>query len=267
VGSHHVTVLDGDSQETHSITTGSNPIVAVDEVHNRIYAVNLGDTFSISNTVTVIDGANEKTQNLVVGSQPAGIAVDPSRNRAWVTNLGGVDPPGVSVIEKSAHFAVFHIALDHHSIPLEVAINPTTNKVFVALRESPRLIEIDGSTFEQRSIPIGVAPASRIAVDHVHNTIYALQGSAETLTVINGESFETQTVPVGRDPIDVVVDADRDTAYVSNSGDGTITVVEGAEAPCFRCPRVVPFRPAESPSSLGHAELSSGVNPDSLNRE
>lgn len=64
---------------------------------------------------------------------------------------------------------------------------------------------------------------------------YAVDVQAPSLAVSNVEDFTVvQTIPTGATPVGVAIDSNRDLAVVTNSGDGTaslISLANGAEAP------------------------------------
>ena len=72
--SNTVTVIDGATNSTTTVGTGSQPFAAaVNPVTNKIYVANYN-----SNTVTVIDGAtNSTTPRSAWASRPRAVAVDP----------------------------------------------------------------------------------------------------------------------------------------------------------------------------------------------
>jgi DNA-binding beta-propeller fold protein YncE len=242
VASATVTVLDGESHSTRLIRTGIHPVaLTVDESHGRLYVANQGDTINASDTATVVEVESEETRTVTVGTTPFAIAVDPRRDRAWVVNAAA--PTLLAAIEAGRGYSVRSIPLGAWGVPAAVAVNPTTDVVFVALQSAPWMLAVQGETLKVRQVPIG-KPATRLAVDTIHDRIYALQlgpsdDSPGVLTVIDGASFDSKTVAVGRAPRVLAVDPDFATAYVSNGGDGTVTVVE---AVCFRCPRAIPVR-------------------------
>jgi len=241
-GLTNITVLDGVDRSTHSIPTGTSPLaLAVDEPHSRLYVANQGDTVQASNTVTVVDTVSEETRTVTVGTTPFAIAVDATRDRAWVVNASV--PLLLEAIEAGRGFSMRSLPLGVWGAPAAVAVNPATDVVFVALQSAPWLLAVQGETLEVRRVAIGQS-ASRLAIDSIHDRIYALQpgplyGTTGVLTVIDGETLASKTVTLGRAPYELAVDPDLATAYVSNSGDGTITIVETV---CFRCPRAIPVR-------------------------
>jgi len=75
-----VTVIDGATNNTTTVATGSYPkVLAVNPVTNKIYVANQGNR-----TVTVIDGASNGTTTIAAGSTPYSVAVNPVTNKVYV---------------------------------------------------------------------------------------------------------------------------------------------------------------------------------------
>jgi DNA-binding beta-propeller fold protein YncE len=122
-----------------------------------------------------------------------------------------------------------------------VAVNPVTNKTYVANYSGKTVTVIDGATFSTQTVPAGNGPAA-ITVNSVTNKIYAVNYcgndpnclSAGTLTAIDGVTLSTQTVTVGFYPDAVAVNPVTNKIYVANGcrdsscTSGTVTVIDGA---------------------------------------
>jgi YVTN family beta-propeller protein len=131
--SNNVSVIDG---ATDSITTitDSNAVapvaVAVNATTNTIYVAN-----SQSNNVTVIDGATGSVKGTIaVGTSPSGLDVDVQTNFIYVTNAGNAqagDPGNITVID-GATSATQTLSDPNAKNPVAVAVNPTTNKIYIA---------------------------------------------------------------------------------------------------------------------------------------
>lgn len=97
--------------------------------------------------------------------------------------------------------------------PYAVAVNPVTNKIYVA--ESGSVTVIDGATNATTAVN-GVS--GTIAINPVTNKIYVgnqvIDGATNTTTTVNG-----LTGPMAISPV-------TNKIYVGN-GDGTVTVIDG----------------------------------------
>jgi YVTN family beta-propeller protein len=114
-------------------------------------------------------------------------------------------------------------------LPISIAINPTTNKIYVVSYNANGVVtEIDGDTNAATAIPVGSYPYG-IDVNTVTNKIYVTNGMSNSVTVIDGATRATTTIPVGVNPTVVAVNATTNTIYVVNGNlDGTISVIDGA---------------------------------------
>jgi YVTN family beta-propeller protein len=103
---------------------------------------------STSNTVSVINGYTDKAvTNITVGNQPLAIGVDPVKNMIYVANFAS---DTVSVIDGTRNTVVNSIQLPAGSNPYYIAINPSTNIIYVNSRLTTYLI--DGYTNIVRNI-------------------------------------------------------------------------------------------------------------------
>ena len=114
--------------------------------------------------------------------------------------------------------------------PTAVAVNPVTNKIYVANGSSNNVTVIDGATNSTTTVtdPNAVYPTIAVAVNPVTNKIYVANGN--NVTVIDGATNATTTVtdPNAMNPVDVAVNPVTDKIYVANSGSNNVTVIDGA---------------------------------------
>ena len=117
------------------------------------------------------------------------------------------------------------------SVPIGVAVNATSNQIYVANSGSNNVSVIDGtsnSVVATITDPNAVAPVA-VAVNATTNTIYVANSKSNNVTVIDGATNSvTATIPVGTSPSGVAVDSQTNFAYVANSGSNDITVINGA---------------------------------------
>ena len=121
--------------------------------------------------------------------------------------------------------------------PFGVAVNPTSDRVYVANHEDDTVSVIDrASNAVIATIPAGDGPAD-VGVNPINDRIYVsnhghVQG-AVTLDVINGATHTViATVPVGSAPGNIWVGVNRSTdrVYVSVAEDGAVYVIADALA-------------------------------------
>ena len=134
--------------------------------------------------------------------------------------------------------------------PLTLAVNSTTNKIYVANEcgNDPNcggmgtVTVIDGATLATHNVTVGDYPYS-VAVNATTNKIYVGTcgtdpscSSNGSVTVIDGTSLATQNVTAGIDPTFVAVNATTNKIYVTNLScsffpcdqPGTVTVIDGS---------------------------------------
>ena len=80
--------------------------------------------------------------------------------------------------------------------PFAVAVNPVTNRIYVASEFSNSVTVIDGATNATTSIPVGTRPEF-IAVNPVTNKVYVNNALDATLTEIDGATNAPTTYPIG----------------------------------------------------------------------
>jgi YVTN family beta-propeller protein len=148
--------------------------IEVNPVTNRVYVA-----CSHARKLLVIDGDTQKViQKVSVTFQPVGVAVDTSRNRVYVSDDGG---HRLAVIDGKTHQVLTTRTYGSESRPApisdqawRVAVNPATDRVFLACHGARAVFVIDGTSLrvlgqldrpnppELRPVGLGVNPAERI---------------------------------------------------------------------------------------------------------
>lgn len=120
--------------------------------------------------------------------------------------------------------------LDAKHYPRYAAVNPLTNKAYIANWGSTYITAIDGITNDTSSIAVDSAPKA-IAVNPATNKIYVACYGSGTAVVIDGFTQDTTVVPVGSEPWDIAVNPATNKIYVANmstsTDTGTVTVIDG----------------------------------------
>jgi YVTN family beta-propeller protein len=113
--------------------------------------------------------------------------------------------------------------------PSAEAVNPVTNKIYVANQNSNSVSVIDGATESvSATVTVGNSP-SAVALNPVTNKIYVANSASGTVTVINGADNTTATVTVGSNPVGLAVNTVSNKIYVANKNDNSVTVINGAD--------------------------------------
>jgi DNA-binding beta-propeller fold protein YncE len=229
----------------------SGSAVAVNKVTNRIYvAGGMNADSSVADLVTVIDGATHSTTTIQAGLVPFAVAANEATNKIYVANLGrtylfqrggkGI----VTVIDGATNFIATVIDPNAEG-PRSIAVNPLTNKIYVANDLSHNVTVIDGATNSTTTIAdpnaTRLAPVA-VAVNPVTNKIYVANqniafppGNPGNITVIDGQTNTTTTVtdPNAFSPNAVAVNTVTNRIYVTNRGaypaanHGNVTVIDG----------------------------------------
>ena len=234
---------------------GTQPVaVAVNPVTNKIYTANRA-----GGSVTVVDGATHARVRVAVGNTPTAIAANPTTNKIYVANSGSAI---VTVIDgatnatatvavrprsrgrgrqpgdqqdlrrqparrhrdgdRRRHKRHYHRAAG--ATPAAVAVNPVTNKVYVANEGSDDVTVIDGATDGTTTVPIGPHPVA-VAVNPATNKVYV--AVATGVTVIDGTTHVTTTLTAGTGPAALAVNAVTNKVYVANHDSDSVTVIDG----------------------------------------
>jgi YVTN family beta-propeller protein len=223
-----------------TVTVGSGPLaVAVNPVTNKIYTVN---NDNVRYAMTVIDGATNSTATVGVGTDPGAIAVNPVTNKIYVVNTNlyftnsnnGGHTGSVTVIDGADNSSA---TVDAGILPCAIAVNPATNKIYIANRDSNTVTVIDGATDSTTTVSVGTGPDA-VAVNPVTNKIYVANsngGHTGSVTVIDGADNSSATVNAGSYPLAIAVNSATNKVYVVNNSNaygeyttGTVTVIDGA---------------------------------------
>jgi YVTN family beta-propeller protein len=115
-----------------------------------------------------------------------------------------------------------------NSYPIGVAVNPLTNKIYVANELSNTVSMIDGSTDKvDAKINVGKSPYG-ITVNPLNNRIYVSNRDSGTVSVIDG-STNTQiaNVSAGNRPVGVAVNPSNGLIYVTNFDSKAVSIIDG----------------------------------------
>ncbi len=100
--------------------------------------------------------------------------------------------------------------------PKGVAVNPVTNKIYVANNGGANVTVIDGDTYSTTTVAAGVWPWT-LAVNPITNKIYVANNDDHSVTVIDGATNETATVPIwAGEPYAIAVNPVTNKIYVAN---------------------------------------------------
>jgi YVTN family beta-propeller protein len=114
------------------------------------------------------------------------------------------------------------------SFPFGVAVNSTTNRIYVTNATSSTVSVIDGATNTVvATVPVGNTPY-QVDVNPSTNRIYVANSVSNDVSVINGATNTVvATVPVGSQPLSVAVNSSTNRIYVSSWGSDNVSVIDG----------------------------------------
>jgi YVTN family beta-propeller protein len=238
-----------------SVSVGGHPSsVALDPSTDTVYVAAAG-----SDGLSVIDAAtcNAANQDNCVpvatpafdGAGHAGVAVNPATNTIYVTSpnagaVSAIDGATCDAADQSDCVWVGHYVVNG-SFPTGVAVNATTNTVYVTNEGSGTVSVIDGASCDSASqsncgalasAPVGGGTIG-VAVDATTNTIYVTNWESGTVSVIDGDTCDAADQS-GCTPVasaDLISEADgiavnptTNTVYVASEDTTTLSVINGA---------------------------------------
>src|SRR5215813_4951845 len=248
-----ITVIDGETNATATVKdpNGRFPVaVAVNTVTNKIYVAN--NYNNSTGNVTVIDGATNSITSVPVGSRPYDLAINTATNKIYVTSFNpdaSDTSRSVSLIDGATN-GVTALTDPNADDPIAVAVNPITNKIYVANignvgkngTNIGSITVIDGPTDSTTNVvdPNAYSPHA-VAVNPMSNKVYIANANSVVLdgnggvTELDGatNSIRTITDPnatTSCDPFattNVVIDSTRNLIYVANCGSNNVSVIDG----------------------------------------
>ncbi len=136
-----IIVIDGTTNSVVGTIAVAASAVAVNPATNTIYAVE-------NSNITVVDGATGSVTATVSAPSPAALAVDTQTNFIYVANAGNYDfnqHGSVTVINGATNVTTTTLTDSNMPYPFRVAVNSTTNKIYVASILSNNVTVIDGA--------------------------------------------------------------------------------------------------------------------------
>jgi YVTN family beta-propeller protein len=191
-----VSVINGNSNQiVASIPLGAAPFAAaVNPTTNLVYVT------VPASSVVVIDGASNVVTATIPATNPLWIAVNPVTNLAYFSSTSS-DSSSVSVINGTNNQIVKTLSLATNCCVAAVAVNTTTNQIYVADDFSTeQVVVIDGNTNEFRMFAIpGLCNLIYMAVDSSLNRIYGADSVCGGLYVVNGANDKLLTTVLPKD--------------------------------------------------------------------
>ncbi len=188
----------------------------------RLYVVNEGDS-----TVSLLDTADGATVHRVkMPGQATDVAASPASGRAYVTTwISG----GLVVVDGRGGDILAQVPAGQ--MPLRVAVNPRTERVYAADGTAPGadrgyLWTIDGRSGAAASRPFGALPLG-VTADAEADEVLVTDARLGTLAVLDGSGQELRWLgAVGAAPHSIVVSRALGRAYVVMSGANALAVLD-----------------------------------------
>lgn len=203
----------------------------------------------------------------IPGHHAVKVAVDQALGKAWVTSMHGGSVSVVDLKKRAVLDTITigtggaqppHCnpwageCVAEGSVPIEVGVDQKRHRVYVASYKENHVTAINGKSHKVigSRIPVGSVP-NGMGINPKTNSVYVANWQDGTVSVIKGTKRKViATIPVGSGaqapthcyealvitgcsrwgsmPMgDIGVDQKRDRMYVTNSNDGTISVING----------------------------------------
>ncbi len=221
---------DAQSQSVIGSISITRPIdVVIHPVTGTAYVAD--DNFGPS-SLFVVDG----TSDTIIGTIPLasgwnalrGQAIDVAANVLYVTHHN-LRTSNVSVIDLATNSRLMP-DLTAGWNPHDVAINPLSNRIYVANANSSNVSVFDRTSHALlTTIATGPGRALGVAVNTLSNRVYVATEGGNAVRVISGASSTVvASITTGSSVNDVAVDESRDLVFASNRGSASVSVIDGA---------------------------------------
>ena len=177
------------------------------------------------NAVEVVDlDAAKVVRRIPVSGSPAGIALSPGRDTAYVTRP---DLPGLAVIDLRTDTVTQDLKLPGG--PLGIGVDPRAGTVYVADWYAARVLVLrpeGGKLVADGEIAVGQSP-SGLAVTPDGATLLVANREADSVSVVDiAARREVAQVPVGKHPFGLTLDAEGKRAYTANVTGDDVSVID-----------------------------------------
>jgi DNA-binding beta-propeller fold protein YncE len=211
-----MSLLSQEVSNTITLETGTTAS-AVNPLTNMAVTVN-----SLGNQASVLDLQQpQRLAKVTVGTKPTAVAIDPVTNLAAIVNQGSNT---VTILQLGAlrplhvlQISPFNTLTSTSDETLTLTGNGFAAGSVVRLSETPLQTTLVNSRTVTAVIPASMLSAPQRYVIDVVNPDKTLSNVSD-FTVM-------QAIPVGHSPEGVAIDVQRDLAVVTNTGDGTVSVI------------------------------------------
>lgn len=221
---NRISVINGNTSKVETtirrnFTDVNEAELAVDNNPSLIYVT------SSRNTVSVINGTSNTylTDVTLGGGDPLDLAINPRTNMTYIPLSTGsiisvINGTSDGILVNQVTAREEHPGLEVERNPIDIAVNPETNMIYVIYSTSSVISVIDGNTNNIiNTIQVGSLP-SAIDVNSVTNTIYLVSREVDSVIAIDGATNRLLTnVTIEENPLDLVINPDTNIIYTINS--------------------------------------------------
>jgi YVTN family beta-propeller protein len=187
---------------------------------------------SDSDTMSVINGKNNSViGNIDLYNGLAYVDVNPETDDVYVAyESRDHQHSGLSVIDTKFNPPIEEdIILDAHFQVTDVAVNPSTNKTYIAHGPGQKISVVDGKNNNSVST-IGILNSSwSLAIDPITNTVYSTDAFNDTVSVIDGHKDQVvKNITVALPSASAIaVNPTTHKVYVANEPANRISIIDG----------------------------------------
>jgi YVTN family beta-propeller protein len=166
----------------------------------------------------------------LVNAKAADIALNPHLNKVYITTTNISNGYSSIMVMDCSTNQITNSGIQVGREPQSIAVNPTTDKIYVANTGNNTVSVIDGinPNIGIKNVKVGLHPWD-IAVNNKTNMIYVSNSLSNTVSVIDGKTgvVVDNGIQVGRNPSAIAVNPTTDKIYVANTGNNTVSVIDG----------------------------------------
>jgi YVTN family beta-propeller protein len=233
-----VSVIDGSKDKVvGNISVGHGPYaIAVNPNNSKIYVALKGGS-----RISIIDDNTNNVKRALISANYSlvdqlSLAIDPNTGIAYMPHRDLYKHADSVLVIDRFYRVIADIPVGDN--PSAIAVNPNTNKVYVANSLSSTVSVINGnvnttqpnkSELDTTGIPIGGSP-SAIAVNPNTNKVYVANSASDTVSVIDGSKDKVAgNILLNGVPFALAVNPNTNKVYVAIVGNNTVSVIDGSK--------------------------------------
>jgi YVTN family beta-propeller protein len=140
----------------------------------------------------------------------------------------------MQVKEEETRYTIKRSGISFDISPVDIAINPLTNIMYITFSSTDKVYVVDGSTHKIiTNITLGSAPAN-LALNSVTDTLYVTSPETNKVYVVDVSTQKViSNIPLGPKIGNVDIDTNEfggtsSIVFVTNSGNNTVSVIDGS---------------------------------------